>query len=167
MLKWTFRGGYDGHEWNASETEKWYYSIALKCDETATCLSWPTECPLTTAWHTRTTAISNKNALRSKKLSAPSGNGTLSVTQTMTPSLTNMEATLLHGSNLRPRNGLGLEPHLRETRQSLRILGPTGPHWPLLNRVPGVKSCVLGRRTQTGDTLKVFFPASHSRSISC
>ena len=34
MLKWTFRGGYDGHEWNASETEKWYYSIALKCDET-------------------------------------------------------------------------------------------------------------------------------------
>ena len=25
MLKWTFRGGYDGHEWNASETEKWYY----------------------------------------------------------------------------------------------------------------------------------------------
>jgi hypothetical protein len=33
MLKWTFRGGYDGHVWTADETEKWHYSIALKCDE--------------------------------------------------------------------------------------------------------------------------------------
>jgi hypothetical protein len=33
MLKWTFRAGFEGHEWNASETEKLCYSIALKCDE--------------------------------------------------------------------------------------------------------------------------------------
>ena len=42
----------------------------LNATRPATCLSWPTECPLTTAWHTRTSGISNKNALRSKKQSA-------------------------------------------------------------------------------------------------
>ena len=33
MLKWKFRASFEGHEWNASETEKWCYSVALKCDE--------------------------------------------------------------------------------------------------------------------------------------
>src|SRR5260370_14274286 len=83
-------------------------------------------CPLTTAWHTRTSAISNKKALRSKKLSAPSGNGTLSVTQTMTPSLTNMEATLLHGSNLRPRNGLASLSAGRVASRSPTVTGSRG-----------------------------------------
>ena len=126
MLKWTFRGGYDGHEWNASETEKWYYSIALKCDETGNVSFVADRMSTNDGLAHEDIGDLQQEALRSKKLSAPSGNGTLSVTQTMTPSLTNMEATLLHGSNLRPRNGLASLSAGRVASRSPTVTGSRG-----------------------------------------
>ena len=123
MLKWTFRGGYDGHEWNASETEKWYYSIALKCDETGN-VSFVADRMSTNDGlaHEDIGDLQQESAT----LEEAKRTGTLSVTQTMTPSLTNMEATLLHGSNLRPRNGLASLSAGRVASRSPTVTGSRG-----------------------------------------